>query len=366
MIGYQFLGDSQTNAGTALFGGEVGVENLGKQFRGNALTGIADTQFDLRATLQISRRYLQTATMLHGLHGIKQHIHDHLLQPVHITYASETPTPEPETPQADPPGKLAQPRGLAVNKDGNVLVCDFGNNRIQEFAPDLHFLDGWGTFGKSPGEFKQPCGIAIAPSGEIFVADTWNQRVQVFSKTGQFVRQWSAAFYGPRGIAVDAKGSVFVADTGNNRVVRFSADGNKEVEWGGKGPEPGHFIEPVGVVVGSGEQVYVCDNGNSRLQMFSRDGKFIKAFAVPGWEVKPYSEPNITLDPHGTIWVTVPAVKEIRAYDKAGTLRRTITGSSIKGVSFDTPLGISYSPATKELIISDLENRLVRIPVAGK
>jgi DNA-binding beta-propeller fold protein YncE len=283
-----------------------------------------------------------------------------------IITASETPAPEPETPQAGPPGKLGQPRGVAVNSDGNVLVCDFGNNRIQEFGPDLHFLDGWGTFGKSPGEFKQPCGIAIGPSGEIFVADTWNQRVQVFSKTGQFVRQWSGAFYGPRGIAVDAKGSVFVADTGNNRVVRFSAEGSKEVEWGGKGPEPGHFIEPVGVAVGSGAQVYVCDNGNSRLQMFSRDGKFIKAFPVPGWEVKPYSEPNITLDQHGTIWVTVPAAKEIRAYDKAGTLRRTITGSSIKGVSFDTPLGISYSPATKELIVSDLENRLVRIPVAGK
>ncbi len=279
--------------------------------------------------------------------------------------ASETPTPEPEVPQAGPAGKLAQPRGLAVDKDGNVLVCDFGNNRIQEFGPDLHFLDGWGTFGTSPGEFKQPCGIAIAPSGEIFVADTWNGRVQVFSKTGQFLRQWSAAFYGPRSLTVDAKGSVFVADTGNNRVVRFSAEGKKEVEWGGKGPEPGHFIEPVGVVV-SGEQVYVCDNGNSRLQIFSRDGKFIKAFAVPGWEVKPYSEPNITLDPHGTIWVTVPAAKEIRAYDRGGTLRRTITGGSIKGVSFDTPLGISYIPATKELIVSDLENRLVRIPVSGK
>jgi hypothetical protein len=110
--------------------------------------------------------------------------------------------------------------------------------------------------------------------------------------------------------------------------------------------------------------VYVCDNGNGRLQMFTRDGRFISAFPVPGWESKVYSEPNVALDPRGTIWVTVPGSKEVRNYDRSGKLLRTITGQSIPGAAFTTPMGIAYDPTTRALVISDLEHRLVRLPTA--
>jgi len=108
--------------------------------------------------------------------------------------------------------------------------------------------------------------------------------------------------------------------------------------------------------------VYVCDNANGRLQIFTRDGRFVSAFPVPGWESKVYSEPHVALDAQGTIWVTVPGAKEVRAYDSTGKLVRTITGRSIPGVTFDTPMGIGYSAATKQLVVSDLDHRLVRIP----
>jgi len=265
-----------------------------------------------------------------------------------------------------PGGKLQQPRGIAVTRDGNVLVSDFGNERIQEFGPNLTFLRTFGSGGDLPGQFKQPGDVAEGPKGEIFVADTWNHRVQVLSKDGTFVRQWQGTFYGPRGLAVDNKGSVFVADTGNNRIVRFSATGEKETEWGGKGTEPGQFVEPVGVAVDTAGQVYVSDNGNGRLQIFSRDGKFVREFPVRGWASQVYSEPHIAVDDKATIWVTVPGAKEVRAYDMKGNVVRTITGTSIPGAAFELPMGIAFNTKSRELIVSDLENRLVKIPRDAK
>ncbi|HVM97039.1 MAG TPA: DUF2298 domain-containing protein, partial [Candidatus Acidoferrales bacterium] len=206
----------------------------------------------------------------------------------------------------DAPGQLSQPRGVAVTPDGNIVVCDFGNHRIQDFKPDLSFLRMWGRQGELPGQFKEPCGIAAGGNGEIYVADTWNQRVQVFSKEGKYLREFASGFYGPRGIAVDSKGSIFVSDTGNNRIVRFSANGTKEAEWGGKGDQPGKFWEPSGIAVDAKGDVYVSDNGNGRLQIFSRDGQPVGNFKVPGWESKVFSEPHVTIDPRGMIWVTVP------------------------------------------------------------
>ncbi len=272
------------------------------------------------------------------------------------------PAPEEATPQ-DAPGKLHQPRGIAATATGDIVACDFGNNRIQEFGRDLTFVREWGNRGELPGQFKEPCGIAVGAKGEIFVADTWNHRIQVFSAAGEYVREFAQSFYGPRGVTADSTGAVFVADTGNNRVVRFSADGQKQMEWGGKGSEPGHFLEPIGMAVDATGTVYVCDNANGRLQYFSRDGRFLGAFAVPGWESKVYSEPYIAFDPRGTIWVTVPGAHEVRNYSRDGALLRTITGQSLPDAHFDTPMGITYSAAARELVISDLDHRLVRIPL---
>src|SRR5262249_19781245 len=119
---------------------------------------------------------------------------------------------------------------------------------------------------------------------------------------------------------------------------------------------------PVGIAVDAAGKVYVAENGNGRLQIFTRDGQFVNAFPVGGWESKVYSEPNITIDPRGTLCVTVPVAKEVRHYDTSGKLLHTITPTSIPNVTFETPMGIAYSAAAKELIVADLAHRVVRIP----
>ncbi len=266
----------------------------------------------------------------------------------------------------DAPGVLSQPRGVAVTPVGEVVVCDFGNNRMQVFRRDLVFLRAFGRQGELPGQFKEPCGVAVAPNGEIYVADTWNGRVQVFDAQGKYLREFGDSLYGPRGIAVDRNGTVFVADTGNNRIVRYSPRGNKEAEWGSKGDGPGQFWEPTGIVVDASGTVFVADNGNGRVQWFTRDGRFLGTFPVPGWESKVFSEPHLTLDGRGNLCLTVPGEKEVRCYDRAGKLLRTVRGDGSAGVVFDTPMGIAFDAATGELVISDLENRLVRIRHGGK
>jgi DNA-binding beta-propeller fold protein YncE len=277
----------------------------------------------------------------------------------------ETPANKEALPPQDPPGKLRGARAVAVAQDGNLLICDFGNNRIQEFDRDLRFVRQWGQRGEGYGEFKDPCGIAVGPSGEVFVADTWNHRVQVFSPTHAYVRDWGG-FFSPRGIAVDSSGRVFVADSGKNRVVRFSSSGEKEAEWGTKGSAQGQFAEPIGITTDAAGHVYVCDNGNARLQVFSRDGTFVSSFSVPGWQSKAFSEPNVAVDAKGTIWVTVPTEREVRAYAPSGKLLRTITARSSQSAAFDMPMGIAYNPVTKEIIVTDLNNQPVRLPAAEK
>src|SRR4029453_2195003 len=259
-------------------------------------------------------------------------------------------------------GQLSQPRGVAVDEDGNAYVADFGNDRIQKFDAQQQFVKAWGGRGDLPGQFKQPGAVAVGPDGLVYVADTWNQRVQVFTPDGEYKREWADKYYGPRGIAVAPSGAVYLADTGNHRVRKFNAEGVEERSWGGLGKEPGQFTEPVGIAVDNDDTVYVVDNGNARLQIFDANGPLLSSCPVAGWEQKVFSEPHVTVAPDGTIWVSVPVPRVIRAYDRSGKLLHEIKGGDDKDLPFDRPMGIAYDERTDELVVIDLENRVTRVP----
>ncbi len=67
-----------------------------------------------------------------------------------------------------------------MDEQGYIFVADSGNNRIQIFNPDGTYLRSFGKWGSGATEFKGLEGIAVNANGNIMVADRENHRVQVF------------------------------------------------------------------------------------------------------------------------------------------------------------------------------------------
>ena len=76
------------------------------------------------------------------------------------------------------PSQLAYPYDVVMGSDGTLLVCEFGNNRIQRFSADGRWLGIHGRAGTGAGELKYPWGID-GTEAEIFILDSGNNRVQV-------------------------------------------------------------------------------------------------------------------------------------------------------------------------------------------
>lgn len=81
----------------------------------------------------------------------------------------------------DGPGEFRYPYGLASIGDGTVLICEFGNNRVQRI--DLATGQGlgtWGRAGRGEGELAAPWAVGIL-GRTAYVLDTGNNRVLAFS-----------------------------------------------------------------------------------------------------------------------------------------------------------------------------------------
>src|SRR6185503_10673742 len=106
------------------------------------------------------------------------------------------------------------PRGIAVAPDGDVLIADTNNHRIQRYAPSGEFRLAFGRMGRGPGEFNVPSGIAVDPAGHVYVSDSWNHRVLKLTPSGREIlaETQTGTVYAPFGIAISPEGEWFVAN----------------------------------------------------------------------------------------------------------------------------------------------------------
>ena len=105
-----------------------------------------------------------------------------------------------------------QPTDIAIRQDGSFYVSDgYVNSRVVLFDRAGRFLSEWGTKGSAEGQFSNPHGLTLAANGDVLVADRENSRIQVFDGTGKFKRQWLGAKEKGRvfAVATDGAGALY-------------------------------------------------------------------------------------------------------------------------------------------------------------
>jgi sugar lactone lactonase YvrE len=259
-------------------------------------------------------------------------------------------------------GQFRLPRGVALAANGDLLVLDSQNGRVQRFSSAGSFISKFGSPGTGDGQFSLislstgkivsseqsdggPGGITVDEEGNIYVSDTWGYRIQKFDANGNFLLKWGEGldvkndpslaqrrpdgFYGPRGLFYDKdKKELYVADTGNRRIVVFDKNGTALRQFGSSGSGPGQFNEPTGVAVSTDGIVYVTDLRNKRVQVLDRNGAFLNEISIPELREQAFSEPFVTLDGTGTVYVSNPAGGQILRFSPDGSRLPVLSAQS--------------------------------------
>jgi tripartite motif-containing protein 71 len=277
-------------------------------------------------------------------------------------------------------GEFNQPRGIAVDSDGNVYVADSGNNRIQKFTSTGMFLDKWGERGNGEGQFINPAYIAVDSNNDIYVTEDFTgilspsptpprPRIQKFTRTGDFIKQWGekagigdGEFLQPRGIAIESNDDdILVVDSRNFRIQKFTSDREFIRKWGRY--EPGdnrnwHLGSPIDIAVDSNDDNYVTDAHIDAQQYlvkkFDHAGNFIRKWGLHGVGDGEFNSPEgIATFSRNSLLVVDSLNHRIQEFSRDGEF---ITKWGLRGTGpgeFLVPTGVAINKIDDMHYISD-------------
>ena len=68
-----------------------------------------------------------------------------------------------------------------MDSKGRLVVCEFGNNRVQLIDKETgKGLGTWGSAGREPGQLAYPWAVAVDKDDRVVTVDAGNNRLQVF------------------------------------------------------------------------------------------------------------------------------------------------------------------------------------------
>jgi uncharacterized protein (TIGR03437 family) len=318
---------------------------------------------------------------------------------------------------------LNQPRGVAVDSKGNILVADTQNHRVRRIAPNgvITAFAGTGLLGSGgdggpavEATLSFPNVVLVDKDDNVYISDQFASRIRKITPDGKIstiagtgagdVTGFSGGYNGDGGpatqtllnqqvgLALDKDGNLFIADRLNFRIRRMDARtgvittvaGNGLLGNGGDGG-PATQAElnlPTGVAVDAAGNVYIADTGNQRIRRVSAaDGKIstIAGTGVAGFSgdggpaasalVNLVYPATLTIDGAGDLYFADRGNHRIRKIALNTGVITTVAGTGIAGFNGDGtaatgtnlnfPTSVAFD-AAGNLIIADSGNNRIR------
>ena len=230
------------------------------------------------------------------------------------------------------PQQPGYPWGIAVAPNGHTFIANYTSHQIHVFDEQRKHIRSFGEHGRGNGQLDDPRGIAVDADALVYVCNRDNHRIEMFRMDGTFVKQLGVGhlFY-PWGVTV-INNQVYVADSGNHRISIFTLEGQLIRTIGSRGSGPGQFDCPSAVAISPDGDMYVTDYWNQRVQVFNPDGVFQREFGK-GQLNRPR---NILITADGHVLVTDTGNNRVVISDTTGQVIHSFqVGSGPYGLAID-------------------------------
>jgi len=195
--------------------------------------------------------------------------------------------------------KMNAPYSISLNSKGDMLIADFGNQRIRKVDRNgiISTIAGNGTIGytgdggtATNAQLNYPSDVVEDEAGNIYISDESNNCIRKINSagiistiagngtagySGDGEKATSAQLAGPIGLVLDNKGNLFVADNGNNcirminteeYIFTIAGDGNEGHCGNGGDAINAELNSPYGLAIDAMGNIYIADNVNNEIR----------------------------------------------------------------------------------------------------
>ena len=196
-----------------------------------------------------------------------------------------------------------QPRGIEVDREGNLYILEQKNHRLSVFNKNLEYLYSFPEVGLKVGAFYYPQDFVIR-GDECYILHS--MKVSIFRTDGKFIREFSI-HYPSEAIAVNSSGEILVQSFMNNHIINVYS-------------QKGKIIRSFG-------------------RLFCSFGDYVEDFdKLPLGHQKMLNLASFCLDRNDNLYVAFKFYPVIRKYDRNGNL---LFEKIIRGKEIDKKLGTS-------------------------
>ena len=248
--------------------------------------------------------------------------------------------------------------GIAVDALKNVYISDATANRVAKIAASTRtittFAGGVGGFsgddGPAVGAGLNPRGVAIDRAGNLYIADSFNKRIRnVEAATGTITSIGEGSRF-PIGVAADASGNIYTTDAVEDALRKIATgNGITTVE------AQLLAIDSSGVAVDTRGNVYFAEPSLHRIQKFDTAGNITTVAgtsSVPGFSgdrglavnARLNSPYGVAVDRAGNLYIADTSNHRIRRVDALTGIITTIAGNGSPGFAGD------HGPATAAML----------------
>lgn len=273
--------------------------------------------------------------------------------------------------------QINEPRGLRVDREGNLFFADYNNNVVRKVTPGgtISTVAGNGTEGDSgdggqatAARLNRPLDVALDAGGHLFISDSKNHRIRrVDAVTGVITTVAGTGVDGfsgdnmpatagrlsePWGLVFKADGTLVIAQR-DNRIRALRTDGTLRTLAGtgipgsngdGANAASGQFNFPSYLALDRAGNIYVTEEYGQRVRRIGTDnllstvaGQEGVAFAgygtsaLTGWLQGPN---GVAVDADGNLYIPEYEGHRIRRVTPAGVME-TYVGTGVAGYSGD-------------------------------
>ena len=312
---------------------------------------------------------------------------------------------------------LGAPAGLAVDQSGSGLLYaasvagEENSSLIRAIAPGTNIiataagLIGSGYAGDGGDAWRatlnEPKGVAVDPAGNLLIADTGNNRIRRVDKqtnaittiagtgaagySGDGGQALSAAISAPSGLAVDGAGNIYFADSGNNVIRKINASGVITTPAGtGTAGYNGENIaatsamlnDPRDVKLDNSGNLYISESSGQRIRRVNTATGLITTLAgtgvagssaenVPAQGAQVNFPSGLAIDPNGVVYFAEAGGHRVRKIGLDGIVR-TVAGTGVDGTAQEGPSALASQLSSPKGIAGDWARGLLYIADAER